>query len=527
MGSAAVPSSSSEVPLIRHPAASRSIALVVAYLLAAVALLPSLRDLLQLWQADALRSIGAYLVLLALPLTLYRWACVEWKGSPSLRGIPFLIVATLGSSLTAGGWITYRNAYVNIQLLQPGLLLFLMGIGVVLLLGGWVLLRAAIFPLCLLLLANPVPHFFNSYVDLPLQQFSANTARHFAHLLGLYPSGQDLLMMFTPHFGMMIVPGCNGIRGSLTLFFLALILAWLEHFRPYKIALCAVAALALGYLLNLLRLCLLVLYYWAGTHIPSWQHHGEAVDYAIGGAIFLTATAIFSAVFFPRHKHRWYNPNWSPRPFRSAIAISALVLLTTLAAAQTYLNWGKLRFGSAYTSLSEAHQAMPVHVGTWTRQKIWAEADGSRRPVLAWAEYRSDNQPQTLLVGLWLSPVQHFAVMSEQAHGRTTRWTSSLDTQNLMHQPVHLSTFVSGYAEDADSLAYTAETTCRTGGCSTRLAGFRGHGWSFAFAHAGKGKHLPLEIRISGTGDHSADKTVAEFVSQLDTAALVNAAGTY
>lgn len=527
MGSSAVPSSKVEVPLIRHPGASRSFALVTACVLAAFALLPTLRDLMQLWQSDALRSVGAYLVLLAVPLILYCWSRIGWESSPSSWGFPLVLAAAFCSYLTAGGWIVYRFSNFIIQVLQPGLLLFVMGMGIVLLFGGWHLLRTSIFPLCLLLLANPIPHTFNIYIDLPLQQLSANTARHFAHLLGLHPSGEDLLMMFTPHFGMMIVPGCNGIRGSLTLFYLALILAWLEHFRPWKIALCAVGALALGYLLNLLRLCLLVLYYWAGTHIPTWQHHGEAVDYAIGGAVFLAATALFTAVFFRRKQRSWYNHNWQPLPFRPAMVSCALLLLLILSIAQVYLNWGRLRFGAGYTPLEQAHQAVPVRVGAWKLQKTWAETDSARRPVLLWAEYTSNQQEETLQLGLWLSPTQHFAVMSEQAHGRTTLWTSSFDTHDRAGHSAHFSTFASADPDVPNTLSYTAETSCRMTDCVAHIAGFNGHGWSFAFANAGRGKHLQMEIKIPEASSHSADLTAATFVSQLDTASLVSAAGTY
>ena len=44
--------------------------------------------------------------------------------------------------------------------------------GFVLLFGGMRLLRAAWFPVALMWFVNPVPHFFNQFIDLPLQHAS-------------------------------------------------------------------------------------------------------------------------------------------------------------------------------------------------------------------------------------------------------------------------------------------------------------------------------------------------------------------
>jgi exosortase J len=137
--------------------------------------------------------------------------------------------------------------------------------------GGPRLLRASIAPLCLLLFVNPVPAAFNSLVDLPLQHLSASTARSFAHFIGLQPTGVQLRMMFAPNFGMFIAPGCNGVRGSITLGYLALIFGYVRRLRLRLLILTTLAALLMGYALNLLRLCVLVVYYRTGVNFPSIQ----------------------------------------------------------------------------------------------------------------------------------------------------------------------------------------------------------------------------------------------------------------
>ena len=103
--------------------------------------------------------------------------------------------------------------------------------GFVLLFGGVRLLRAAWFPVVLMWFVNPVPHFFNRYIDLPLQHASAMVARSFAHALGQPLTPDQLSLMFTPKFGMFIAPGCNGIRGAVTMGFIALIAGYLYRLR--------------------------------------------------------------------------------------------------------------------------------------------------------------------------------------------------------------------------------------------------------------------------------------------------------
>ena len=99
-------------------------------------------------------------------------------------------------------------------------------------------------------------------------------------------------MMFAPDFGMLIVPGCDGNRGAITLAYLTLIFGYTRRLRGWLLAAVSLAAMLLGYGLNLLRLCLLVIYYRIGLSVPSIQKHGEGVDYAIGCTLFLVATVV-------------------------------------------------------------------------------------------------------------------------------------------------------------------------------------------------------------------------------------------
>jgi exosortase J len=129
-------------------------------------------------------------------------------------------------------------------------------------------------------------------IDLPLQYAGAHTARAFAHWVGVPMTVDQLRIMFSPALGMFVAPGCNGLRGALTMGFLA---ATLGHIYALPLLL-RTAYIASGvvaaYLLNLVRLCGLVLCYRVALDSPWLAQHMTAADYVLGSVIF------FSACFF-------------------------------------------------------------------------------------------------------------------------------------------------------------------------------------------------------------------------------------
>ena len=146
------------------------------------------------------------------------------------------------------------------------------------------------FRLVLLWFVNPIPHIFNVFVDLPLQRASAHVARAFAIALGQPLSPDQLRLMFTPEFGMFIAPGCNGIRGAVTMGFIALIAGYVYRFRWYAHAAVVAGAVLLGYVFNFARLCILVLYYLVALRFTWLQSRAEMGDYIIGACLFLLGT---------------------------------------------------------------------------------------------------------------------------------------------------------------------------------------------------------------------------------------------
>ena len=283
-------------PVATSPWAAVTLACLCA-VAGAVTLLSSLRALLNQWRSDDLKSMGLLVPFISFALILRAWRSTGWRMEGSWWGVGLL--ATLAGLLFVRDQslliVTLGKSWL-LQLPPLPLVAVLYALALALLLGGHALLRRCWFPVLFMALVIPVPQFFSHRVDLPLQHISATVARSFAHLLGERLTSDNLRLMFTPDFGMFIAPGCNGIRGAVTLGLAALVLAHVYRFRGLLYAPLVAGAVLLGYLFNFIRLCLLVVYYKIALPYPWLQERARGADLILGGFLFAIALYCFYAV---------------------------------------------------------------------------------------------------------------------------------------------------------------------------------------------------------------------------------------
>lgn len=459
-------------------------ALLIAALVAAgsYSILPLWLFMCRLWINDPLRAIGAVFPLLAFTGTLAAWRRIGWTLNGTFWGLPILALSILLAPITTSGIMVLRvHLQHNEPMLHPGVVMFLYAVGAVFLFGGFRLLRAAIAPLCLLLFINPVPGLFNVVVDYPLQFLSATTARHFSHLIGLHPTGEQLRMMFTPDFGMMIVPGCNGVRGSVTLGYLALIFGYIRHLRPRTLALTTLAAFLSGYLFNLLRLCILVIYYRIGVSVPSIQKYGAGVDYVIGCTLFLFAT-LGVGLFI-----RWVEPDQPPAataaavtnnvgPFAGKLGYAAVARTICFVVLVLIFIVPALHGGTSLRMTQPSEQALfssfPPQVGPYRLERTYSEsANGTIRFVFG--EYAAPpdaaGDTKRIALGLYVGPNAHLVAYSRFVQGVRPDWTSSLDTSDASVPSQLKVHFVTTSYNDGITHEFDAESICYEVGCSATL----------------------------------------------------------
>ena len=353
-------------------------------------------------------------------------------------------------------------------------------------------------------------------------------------------------MMFAPRFGMVIVPGCDGIRGSATMVYLALLIGYLRRMPLPRTAALMVAGLATGYLLNLTRLCTLVTYYWIGVHFPHLRGDGELIDYIIGGTLFLVVSFAAGYLLF-----RPLPPASSAAPKRSGKlparvswrsvfgqprwALTAL-LLAVAALTEVPSAWALLFRPSDYITPETAAAALPTQAGTWHIGEHWQE-DSHEHTVWLWTAYRRDDGTR-IDMAVWLSPKRHYAIQSRLMNGSKPLVGGQLRTNAAASLPVELSTFTLQddlIDNSAPIPTFFAETICVPSHCSVQESGFQQTGWVVALNPVDyrMRRRLPILFRVQSTpgGQETpevqaqARQQIAAFINTLDLKALTETLG--
>lgn len=424
-----------------------------------------------LWTTDALKSIGMVIPLVSFLLVLRVWRSLGWELNGTWWGFGLLL-----ATMTL---VRVRDHAVLLLVLSPqwtlffpphSLVVFAYGTGLVLLFGGVRLFRASLFPLLLLLFVNPIPHVFNVYVDLPLQRASAHVARAFAMALGQPLSPDKLRLMFTPEFGMFIAPGCNGIRGAVTMGLIALVAGYLYRFRWQAHAAVVAGAVALGYVFNFVRLCVLVLFYLVALHVPSLQDRAENADYLIGAGLFFVAVYLLYVVIqrlgggygdgvlklpVVQEPARELPKSYYPR----AAALLVLVLLGLVGVARGFR---PARVSAALAAEDRAQGAFPQRAGQYTLVRTWNEELMTGTLLFHWAEYAPENGGSHISVGV--SPVlgTHDTMVCHSARGEDPVWHGQTTFKTAGGEAV---SFNSSLYNDGATQYLEATTICTGTGC--------------------------------------------------------------
>ena len=391
----------------------------------------------QLWTMDALKSIGMMIPLVSAVLILRVWRSQQWQMQGSLWGLAILVVTIAA--------VHIRDQAILVFVVSPqwavyfpphSLVAFAYVSGIVLLFGGTRLYRAALFPIILIWFVDPIPHIFNVYVDLPLQRVSAHVARTFAIALGQPLSHDQLSLMFTPNFGMFIAPGCNGIRGAVTMGFIALIAGYVYRFRLYAHVAVIASAILLGYLFNFARLCLLVVYYIVALHLTWLQHHGAIADYIIGACLFLTATVLLFTII---HRLGETAGRIKPSALNQAPPVFAGPRFLQLRMSAMFLIaiFGCYGFAHAYANTRAVASVVqrqhdqsigqfPAQIGNYKLTRSWDDHLFTGALLYHWADYAPTDGGTHIILGVAPLLGSHDTLICHSARGDEPLWHDQL-----------------------------------------------------------------------------------------------------
>jgi exosortase J len=425
-----------------------------------------------LWTTDPLKSIGGFIPVLSLFFILRVWRSLGWEMHGTWWGFVFLAATIALVHLRDHAVLELvLGSSWSIFLPPHSLVAFSYTAGAVLLFGGVRLFRAALFPILLTWFVNPVPNFFTLHIDLPLQHISSHIARGFAHALGQPLSPDQLRLMFTPEFGMFIAPGCNGIRGAITMGFIALIAGYLYRFRWRTTAAIVAGAVLLGYVFNLVRLCALVLYYILALHITWFQGHARMGDYVIGAALFFFATILLFTLIqrlspngdlIPPRLPRIETPQPIQGPSLRSFglrwtALAILLLLGSVSYARQLIRDHRNELAGP----AVIQQRFPQRIGSYTLQREWTESLPTGTLIFYWATYAPATTGPNIDIGI--SPVlgAHDTLICHSARGEDWLWHGDLALPTLTGTTNFSGSFFNnGATQYLEATTVCSGTTC-------------------------------------------------------------------
>lgn len=213
--------------------------------------------------------------------SLYHWWSFHWvhEGTDTEHGLLLLGIALYcfwrnlrGASPAVPGPASWKG----LLLLGGGLLLHLGGfltqqtrvsivgfcvalLGMLALWGGSRWLRAAWFPMLLLLLSMPL-EFLTDEIGFAMRMGVVESSHWIARTLGMdVVRIGSWLQSADGQFKYDVAPACSGIRSLVALFVLCLLMGYFSFRRPWKTALLAVLAFPYAFLGNILRILLIML----------------------------------------------------------------------------------------------------------------------------------------------------------------------------------------------------------------------------------------------------------------------------
>jgi exosortase J len=419
------------------------------------------------------------IVPVAVLLTVREWRLSGWELKGTWWGVLLLILSYLAMVQPRFLALSWKSSF-RVNLLPQAVPLYLYGSGVILLFAGPRVWRRAWFPLALLLLAQPVPDAFVRLLDYPLQSFSARTARAFAAMIGFAPMNPETLkLMFTPTFGMFIAPGCDGIRGAVSLGYAALIVGYLKRVSVGRWLLYVCGGVLLGHLFNLIRLCALVLYYRVAVGHSALEGVAREADYVIGGILFFIAIILFFAVVF-RPRDRATAKSETPKadagshrgPIRYLVPRIALISILGMVALIPAMNAVRRQRHSLHAFLHDGRlhkqdldNLLPKQFGDFRLVRTWQE-ETNGVVMMESGAYRSPASDEVTL-GIWLIQRTHNVHNSWIVQGESPELRSVRNYATLQNRMVPFDT---AFYTDGISDKFAGTVDCSPSLCRANIA---------------------------------------------------------
>ncbi len=246
------------------------------------------------WWNDPNNSHG----LLIPPMALY----IAWRKRSRLTGVPVQPSVTLGLLALLGSLAVYFVGRLGAEFfLTRASFIGVLG-SLMLFFWGLHYFRVLFFPLFLLFMAIPIPALVINTVSLPLQALASEWGAGFLSICGVPVLREgNVIHLATTALG--VAEACSGLRSLVSLFALAVILAYLRWQGLGQRIVLVALAVPVALLLNVLRIGItgLIADYWDVKYAMGFFHQFS------GWLVFVLAFGILFGASAVIHK-LWPSP---------------------------------------------------------------------------------------------------------------------------------------------------------------------------------------------------------------------------
>jgi exosortase len=257
-----------------------------------------LRRLVLHWSVDQDMGHGFFVPVVA--------GYVVWKRRDRLAALTLKPAPWLGSAFLLWGALQMLAGSLGAELFLARTAFLISLVGLLLVTGGFPLVRELAFPLLLLLFMIPIPRIIYSQITLPLQFFASEVAEVVLGLIGI-PVLRDGNILQLPNETLSVVEACSGIRSLLSLSFLSLISAFLFDQKIWMRWALLISTVPIAIAANALRVTLTGV---LGEYRPEIAH---GFFHTLEGGVLFILGLIFLLVV-----HRFLN--WFYRGYQAARA---------------------------------------------------------------------------------------------------------------------------------------------------------------------------------------------------------------
>lgn len=368
-----------------------------------IAFSSALTQLANRWATHEEYNHGFLIPLIAVWLVWTRRDALRASVDQSVWGGPALILLAM---------IVHIIGAMSATLVLSELGFVLALVGLVLALGGYPLLRTALFPILFLLFAVPMPDFINEVLSLKLQLVSSELGTLFIRMFGI-PVYLEGNVIDLGYYKIQIVEACSGLRYIYPLLSLSFLAAYMFQAPFWQRATVFLSAIPLTIVMNSFRIALIgvTVNYWGPRAADGLLHlfEGWIIFLSCAGVlafeIFFLARiygrSFFEIFYFPKVTFNFAREH-KAKPGRQAplVASVALLCVTGLAAFHISSRPEIIPDRSPFITF-------PEQIGPWQGRTSLLEPEIERSLFLddyLLSDYRrSDGRAVNLYVGYYAS----------------------------------------------------------------------------------------------------------------------------